>query len=87
MRRKLLSLFYFYEIFYRAIDRMDKLLRCDLPMRPPGIPNGYLIFRRKQGTLRHPAAIQRENQGDGLGSDRPVAERQNLSERRVPRVF
>lgn len=37
--------------------------------------------------MRHPAEVQREQPSNVLGSDRPMAHRQNLPARRIPGVF
>ena len=79
--------FLFYEIFYRTGRGMDPLLRRDLPMQPSGIPHLYAVCRARERALRHPAKVQREQPSNLLGTDRPLADRQNLPARRVSGIF
>ena len=66
---------------------MDALLRRDLPMQPSGISHLHAVCRAREGAVRHSAKVQRKEQIDLLGTDRPMADRQNLSARRVCGVF
>lgn len=79
--------FLFYEIFYRTSRGMDALLRRDLPMQPSGIPHLHALCGAREGAVRHSAEVQRKKQIDLLGTDRPMADRQNLPARRVCGVF
>lgn len=79
--------FSFYAILYRAVRRVDEVLWRDLPMQSPGVPDLHAVCRTRERTLRYPAKVQREKQGNLLGANRPVAHRQNLYARRIPGVF
>ena len=79
--------FSFYAILYRAVRRVDEVLWRDLPMQSPGVPDLHAVCRTRERTMCHPAEVQREKQGNLLGTNRPVAHRQNLYARRIPGVF
>ena len=67
--------FSFYAILYRAVRGMDEILRRDLPMQSPGVPDLYAVCGTRERALCHSAEVQREKQGNLLGTDRPMADR------------
>lgn len=66
---------------------MDALLRRDLPMQPSGISHLHAVCGARERTVCYSAKVQRKEQIDLLGTDRPMADRQNLLARRVCGVF
>lgn len=79
--------FLFYEIFYRTGRGMDPLLWRDLPVQSSGLSNLHTLRRTRKRTVRHSAEVQRTDKNDILGTDRPLADRQNLYARRVSGIF